>query len=117
MTTSTSSKCISIRLAGVNKIERAGQDHPYTKFKFFTTDSKDDIHQEISKAFSVENFSLVDEREGHIITGAWFSLENNNTYSLIKRVANVAKKKCDQETIPCKRCVKYEIECNLSSEI
>ncbi|CAG8546301.1 21376_t:CDS:1 [Dentiscutata erythropus] len=168
------SKCVSIRLAGVNKSERSVQDHSYTKFKFFPTDSKDDIRHEISKAFSVESFSLVDEREDHIITATWYSLEDNANYSLIKRekrnrassnndidnrrppksskklkeaidtddndisetdeneddkskkrshakkaCANCrsAKKKCDQESIPCQRCVKHELQCNLQSEI
>ncbi|CAG8801858.1 19392_t:CDS:1 [Cetraspora pellucida] len=176
------SKCVSIRLAGVNKSEKSSQEHSYTKFRFFPTDSKDDIRQEISKAFSVESFSLVDEKEEHIITGAWYSLEDNTTYSLIKReygsdakrnwssasydndnqrssegpsvkISNrkeigdaddndiseidgaennpdkrqhakkacnncrQAKKKCDQESIPCLRCVKYELQCNLATEI
>ncbi|CAG8677756.1 26145_t:CDS:2, partial [Dentiscutata erythropus] len=86
--TSILSKRVSIRLAGVNKYK----DYPYTKFKFFSTDTENDIHQEISRAFSVERFSLVNEKEDCIITGSWYSLEDNTTYSLIKRDSTDAKK-------------------------
>ncbi|RIB13933.1 hypothetical protein C2G38_2097166 [Gigaspora rosea] len=174
---SISPKCVSIKLADVNKFERP--DQGYTKFKFFPTDSKDDIRQEISKAFSVESFSLVDEKEDHIITATWYSLEDNNKYRLIKRKygsdtiydndnrrssrrskknkyreeekipsdvddnyisetdenenlaeddkskkrshakkacthCRRAKKKCHQESIPCIRCVKNDLQCNLT---
>ncbi|CAG8676176.1 4146_t:CDS:1, partial [Racocetra fulgida] len=56
----------------------------YIKFRFFQTDSKDDIKQEIAKAFDVEEFSLIDEND-NIITSSWFSLEDNQRYKIIDR--------------------------------
>ncbi|CAG8728209.1 35751_t:CDS:2, partial [Racocetra persica] len=56
----------------------------YIKFRFFQTDSKDDIKQEIAKAFNVEEFSLIDEND-NIITASWFSLEDNQKYQIIDR--------------------------------
>ncbi|CAG8716356.1 24462_t:CDS:2 [Cetraspora pellucida] len=56
----------------------------YIKFRFFQTDSKDDIKQEIAKAFDVQEFSLIDEND-NIITASWFSLEDNQRYKIIDR--------------------------------
>ncbi|CAG8519946.1 14998_t:CDS:1, partial [Racocetra fulgida] len=56
----------------------------YIKFRFFQTDSKDDIKQEIAKAFNVEEFSLMDEND-NIITTSWFSLQDNQKYQIIDR--------------------------------
>ncbi|CAG8503440.1 2544_t:CDS:1, partial [Scutellospora calospora] len=75
---------ISIKLSDDNKSNKSEK----YKFKFFPSDTKDDIHHEISKAFSVESFSLVDDKEGHIITGNWDSLEDKAEYNIINRDNN-----------------------------
>ncbi|CAG8705616.1 9410_t:CDS:1, partial [Dentiscutata heterogama] len=65
----------------------------YIKFRFFQTDSKDDIKQEIAKAFNVDEFSLIDESD-NIITASWFSLEDNQKYKIVDR-SSFFKKSCD----------------------
>ncbi|RIB03351.1 hypothetical protein C2G38_2225344 [Gigaspora rosea] len=68
----------------------------YIKFRFFQTDTKDDIKQEIAKAFNVDEFSLIDEND-NIITASWFSLDDNQRYKIVDR-SSFFKKSCDDVT-------------------
>jgi hypothetical protein len=65
------------------KKESDGVDR-YVNFKFVSSDSKNDIHEEISKCFNIKRFSLRDS-EGNFITGSYDSLEREKCYDIIDR--------------------------------
>ncbi|CAG8576042.1 11512_t:CDS:2, partial [Ambispora gerdemannii] len=54
------------------------------RFRFVSSDTKENIKEEISKAFNLERFSLRDDKR-NIVTGSWDSLENNRHYEIIDR--------------------------------
>ncbi len=62
----------------------------YVNFKFVPSDSKSDIHEEISKCFNMERFSLRDS-EKNFITGSYESLERNRCYDIIDRSEKCSK--------------------------
>ncbi|CAG8745219.1 8656_t:CDS:1, partial [Dentiscutata erythropus] len=103
--TNSSSKSVSIKLSLTyphhsidDKQDCQSQisSNSYIKFRFFQTDSKDDIKQEIAKAFNVDEFSLIDESD-NIITASWFSLEDNLRYKIVDR-SSFFKKSYDDVT-------------------
>ncbi|KAG9300656.1 hypothetical protein G9A89_023454 [Geosiphon pyriformis] len=57
---------------------------PKVTFRFVATDKREDIKEEISKAFDIERFSLRDP-EKNIVTGSFDSLETNQQYEIIPR--------------------------------
>jgi hypothetical protein len=62
----------------------------YVHFIFVSSDSKNDIHEEISKCFNMERFSLRDS-EQNFITGSYDSLERDKCYDIIDRSEKSSK--------------------------
>ncbi|CAB4398680.1 unnamed protein product [Rhizophagus irregularis] len=62
----------------------------YVHFIFVSSDSKNDIHEEISKCFNMERFSLRDS-EQNFITGSYDSLERDRCYDIIDRSEKSSK--------------------------
>ncbi|GBB97518.1 hypothetical protein RclHR1_00030075 [Rhizophagus clarus] len=62
----------------------------YVHFIFVSSDSKSDIHEEISKCFNMERFSLRDS-EKNFITGSYDSLERDRCYDIIDRSEKSSK--------------------------
>ncbi|CAG8694905.1 9094_t:CDS:2, partial [Ambispora leptoticha] len=63
------------------------------QFRFVPSDSKEDIKEEISKAFNLERFSLRDDKK-NIVTGSWDSLVSGRYYEIIDRgESNVVDRK------------------------
>jgi hypothetical protein len=62
----------------------------YIHFIFVSSDTKSDIHEEISKCFNMERFSLRDS-EQNFITGSYDSLERDSCYDIIDRSKKSSK--------------------------